>query len=505
MPPLPTKPAAMHIPHDIWVHIAQFIPALALRNLFSVNRTFFHIAMDYRYRQISFAYLNDHMLRSLVRLKDPVVARRVRVLHVYPGFINEVLDKENTKRELRRSFRHRITELATHILSEQKLFAKGKARVIKSTGQIVQAMLEVLGSLPNVTDYHIMWCGLPAIQKTPAPFLVAAFQSSLRKLSLDISLENIQGLMGPSFAAHNLEELDLMLRVDSPDSRHNRILVDHLAPALNQLRFSLRTLAIQSWEPLDLSPLFDALEYMPYLDRFTVAIPIEYPHLGSTSGLTNLLNRHGNTLSYLQLRGTQFSGSGLSPDETSIESWVTNALADVHIAALRSLEVSSHLLPIESYATCLSHFAHSITSLTLTGRYHTFDDVALLIGAFDARVPCDRLESLRLGPVTLTPELVDLLAFQLPWLDRLELIIKDVVPHEGDVPSFPRARGSASLMQDEYQIDEFFSIMEQRIYPDWHLRRLNIAITSSPCRMQYEAPLEQLFARCIPSIRGFYT
>jgi hypothetical protein len=59
----------VEIPHDIWLHIAQFVPLLVLRNMYSVNHTFFDIAMDLRYQQVSFAYLNQRMVRTLLRLK----------------------------------------------------------------------------------------------------------------------------------------------------------------------------------------------------------------------------------------------------------------------------------------------------------------------------------------------------------------------------------------------------------------------------------------------------
>jgi len=59
----------MTIPHEIWLHIAQFIPALVLKDLYALNSAFFEIAMDCRYRQMSFAYLDKRMLRSLARLK----------------------------------------------------------------------------------------------------------------------------------------------------------------------------------------------------------------------------------------------------------------------------------------------------------------------------------------------------------------------------------------------------------------------------------------------------
>ena len=57
------------LPPDIWLNIASFLPALVLCELISLNSTFFEIAMDYRYRQLSFAYFDNRMLRSISRLR----------------------------------------------------------------------------------------------------------------------------------------------------------------------------------------------------------------------------------------------------------------------------------------------------------------------------------------------------------------------------------------------------------------------------------------------------
>lgn len=41
------------LPYDLWYQIAQFIPRRELRNLYSVNRTLYDIAMDERYKLIN--------------------------------------------------------------------------------------------------------------------------------------------------------------------------------------------------------------------------------------------------------------------------------------------------------------------------------------------------------------------------------------------------------------------------------------------------------------------
>ncbi|KAG6849145.1 hypothetical protein H0H93_010934 [Arthromyces matolae] len=322
------------LPHDLWLHVAQFVPASLLERLISVNSAFYDIAMDCRYRQMSFAFLDSRMMRNVVRLKDPVVAKRVRVLHVYPVFLEQVIDRERHLPRSRRSFRLRLTALANHFIDQKAHHPKHQQqRKLKTAEEIVQAMLEVFAGLPNVTDYHIMWCGLQPTAESPVPFLASVFRYNLRKLALDISLENIAKLLGPRSAPHSIEELDLVIRVDNQPSKnvtedHVSILINHLAPSISRLRHSLRRLAIQSWEPLDFSPLFLSLSHLPLLSHLTLAIPIESPHLGDPQGLAALLHRQSLTLRSLSLRATQYSGVGLSPDPASLVSWLALALED---------------------------------------------------------------------------------------------------------------------------------------------------------------------------------
>jgi len=55
-----------------------------------------------------------------------------------------------------------------------------------------------------------------------------------------------------------------------------------------------------------------------------------------------------------------------------------------------------------------------------------------MLRAFRCRDVEERLESLRLGSVTLTPQLVDLLAKELPGLYRLELSVREIFPRNPD-------------------------------------------------------------------------
>jgi len=58
----------MDVPPEIWLHIARFIPDKCLRDMLAVNRVFFHLAMDVRYKDILIKTLDHDALRTVYRL-----------------------------------------------------------------------------------------------------------------------------------------------------------------------------------------------------------------------------------------------------------------------------------------------------------------------------------------------------------------------------------------------------------------------------------------------------
>ncbi|PPQ79790.1 hypothetical protein CVT26_012473 [Gymnopilus dilepis] len=499
-------------PNEIWLQIVEYLPVQVLQDLMSLNSVFFQAAMDYRYRQISFAYLDNRMLRSLARLKDPSVAKRVRILHLYPAFLKEALDREREKQCIssptptpvhRRSLRHKLTDIANLLLEPKLTHKHPRLRLIQSlkrTEDIVQLLLDVLSGLPNVTDYYVTWCGLPSISETAVPFLSTVFQPNLRKLSLELSLENMRTLLTPAFRVENLEELQLTIHSENIQSVWERefILSTHLAPAISRLRSTLRSLTIQSWEPADLSPMLWEITCLPALEELVIAVPVESTHLGDPEGLTHFLNAHRATLRTLRLRATQFGGRGFTPDAVSFDTWVRGAMQGVRLPKLRELDISSGHFPIDTSHFCLRHFVSSITSLSLTGCYRSYDDVHEALNLVSDRD--GPLFRLRLGLVSLSPQLLDLISSQLPGLIRLELVVKYILPHPFDSPIFSSQHPDDQAV---IQVDAFLSEMENRRYSFWELSHLSLLADFLPSRCHYEDLLEKMFRRCIPSIKAF--
>ncbi|KAJ7789089.1 hypothetical protein B0H14DRAFT_3892070 [Mycena olivaceomarginata] len=494
------------LPSEVWLQIAEYLPPQMVGDLYSVNRQLFDIAMHARYHQVSFAFLNTALCRDLERLRDPVVARRVRTLHIHPYFVKEVVERSQAlaipacpRQPQPHSLRGKFKR-AKGLFRDHKRLARG-ARTCAfsefgSPAELIQTVAEVISGLPHVTHYHIAWSGLHSIHDLPVPFLTAAFRPSVLQLTLEISLEKTADLLRHTAALENLEELDLLLRLDHvlPAEAYEQILVDHLAPAINRLHTSLQKLSLRLCEPLDISPLFDSLRFLPVLDHLSLSIPMARPHLGHPSGLGKFLDRHRQSLQHLALRATEFSGDGLMPAEDPLSEWINDALSFVAgPVKLRSLEASLTLFPVEAAAMVLGRFARTLHTLTLTGRHLPYDRVDELLSAV-RRAGAGHLHSLRLGAVTLSPELIDLLAEKLPGLRQLELLVRDVVGSEGDLPLY-----YGGPEQDDSQIGNFFVEMEQRRYPDWGLRSIALSRSSFPYRLRYAGDYKELFNECIPS------
>ncbi|KAJ2915937.1 hypothetical protein MD484_g4480, partial [Candolleomyces efflorescens] len=457
-----------NLPHNIWVHVAQYLPALFLQDLITVNRSFFEIAMDCRYRQLILAYMDSRMVKNLVRLRDPAVAKRVQVLHIYPGFLPQSnsapLLFDQAKPECmasKRSFRTILTDIANSLL-EQRTFPSRhpKYRMMQSLRKqedVVQVVSDVLAGLPNVTDYYVTWYGLPTVTSSPAPFVASALRPNLRKLSLNLSLENVQSILSSDTQITRLEELHLCIHSETVcnDQERTYILQHHLAPAICRFRSTLKTLVIESWEPTDLSPLFANIERIPVLDDLCINIPVERCHLGDPAGVSGFLKKHQSTLRCLRLRATQYGGRGLAPDLCSLHEWISEATEKVELPKLRELDISSNLFPTDTSLLCLKRFSRTLTSSTMTGVYRSYEQVVQALDNFlmpesgfsdspaTKEVKGNNLKRLRIGPVSLSPQLVDLIASRIPELRRLELLVRDILPGATDASS------SALFLKDE--------------------------------------------------------
>jgi hypothetical protein len=60
---------SVHIPDDVWLHVAEFIPSKALCSLYSVNHVFLALALAERYKEVNLVRCWDSVEEGLRYLK----------------------------------------------------------------------------------------------------------------------------------------------------------------------------------------------------------------------------------------------------------------------------------------------------------------------------------------------------------------------------------------------------------------------------------------------------
>ncbi|KAF9034723.1 hypothetical protein BDZ89DRAFT_1062446 [Hymenopellis radicata] len=473
------------LPFDIWIQIAHDIPPLDLEDLLSVNSAFFHLAMEQRYRQISFAYLGRKMMRLLWRLKDPYVAKRVRILHMHPHFIKELMEAD--------SFPNASDSLFSLFAKHKKLltFRPTKSHPRKrvyTLDQVVLTLINVLSGLPNLCEYHIAWVS-PSLPSLPAFLTTPFLYSPITRLSLEMTLENLETLH-PVPCLGNLRELDLFLRPGHmlDGTGYDMILAHTLAPFVATIA-NLDSLSLRLFKPLDISPLFSSLPVLPKLHTLSITIPLTAPHLGDPDAFADFLNAHTHTLRHLSLRASNLSFGVI---DARLANWMQTAFYAVRVESLKVLEMGVGLIPTESVRLVVGRFLHA-ERLVLTGRLLTLAEV---VEVLDTVGP--GLKRLRIGPVVLSPQMVDVFAVCIPELDRLELVVTHVVPWDED-GVIPRYEAESEYAQDESQVTRFFEEMRRRQYDDWALGTLEFVNGRGRC--SFEKEWRELWHGCVPRLR----
>ena len=330
--------------------------------------------------------------------------------------------------------------------------------------EILRRLENLLLNFTHLRECHIAWYSTDTHLLHGVPtqnLLQKAILSStrLQKLSLVLSLPKLKALLTPDIIAATLRlhELEISILPDDglemPRSPVEQIVASSLIPLISQNQRYLTTFALGASLPLDLSSLFHALTNSPHrLQHLSFSIPCIVPYLGTPHALSSFLNAHSKSLTRLALHGSHIDSSerrrGQATD-SDLAHWLNSSFlsfndtdADANPVSLEHLTFSTSFLPIDAAISCVQRYAQfpSFTSLDLTGRYMSYQQVEKLFQAGAM------LKKLRLGTVSLSPELVDLLAEKLPVLEEVDLWIRDVRPHKNDVPVYEMSGASAKRL-----------------------------------------------------------
>ncbi|KAJ7472018.1 hypothetical protein FB451DRAFT_1251692 [Mycena latifolia] len=483
------------LPDDIWQCVASFIPDYQLLTLISVNKAFYNIVLDAKYREIHWAKLDGPMTKSLVRLRTPSIARRVRRLHVRAWFIEYLIRKESLEPPSYVVSSKRWVSRHLRLPSTPLRIAPSASGRSSAARDILQSMTAAVRLMTEVTEYSFEWRDLSPTADT-LQFLAAArtaFGVSLRKLTLHAQLVNFSNLLS-TVDFDNLEELELYFDHDSGDTgtddQSGDLLRDSIAPFVNHFRRSLGSLLLSSSSKTDLSPLFYALQPFPHLHKFVARLAFDAAHLSDPRGLARILHTNSETISNLELGRSFAASSDADPDPRSTWAGLTTALVldPAVLANLTALKIPA-LHDFDATLACLQRSADTLTSLSLVDYFLTERELTELVQVFSHRPFDASLRYLHIGVAYLTPVVFDLLASRLPGLLNLNLVVSDT-----------------AVLHSSESGSPFCLALFGHHYPDWSLSNLGIwekRFIDTPISTRDEKVLMEHLARCIPGLETF--
>ncbi|ESK84475.1 hypothetical protein Moror_6185 [Moniliophthora roreri MCA 2997] len=457
-----------HLPVEVWCCITQYLARDELLNMMGVNRVFFHQAMDERYQEISLFKLDKNTLDLLAHFSSPFITPRLRKLRIHASFIQELLRMDST----------------SHI-----------------------AQLEgFLSHVSNLQECHIVWSDLPLFQEPSTPRILRAVSASsnLRKLSLIASLRNLGEMLVPDIRL-SLEDLELSIPYE-PDvdiTSLSAIMANHIVPFIHQTSHTLTTFSFESSHAIDFSPLFKELSTFdfPLLRTLSLSVPAMPPYLGDHHSIRSFLKARLDTLTELRLRGLHIesldtegpSRCDRPSSSSSFAVWILACFSEpLPTHNLQTLVILTNFFPPEAVVPCVQRLASpSLTGLEITGRHLSFGQVEEILSTQTF------LGKLKLGTVTLSPELMDLLAERLPDLGVLDLVIREAVPSKDITPLYAGKRMKRMKRQDPGQINEFRNQMRKRHYDGWtRLKRVGVWRFAS--KMRLEDLYVKMLEECVP-------
>ncbi|KAJ6576574.1 hypothetical protein DFH09DRAFT_363785 [Mycena vulgaris] len=458
------------VPPEIWLYISSFIDNDELVELMGVNIHFYNLALDIRYRTIRVETVSASTDKLLHRLRDPVVASRVRRLVVRP-VINLHMHADAV------SVPSSLWQRITYVMGRKP-----------SIERVVDSLILVFPLLANLESFEVeSWDMSPDYDLQR--FFRNAWSSFGRQLGT-ISMagrpeafrqfvaSNPQPVSCTALSLQFTHELDT-----TAAAAVEEILVNSVAPFINSLAPQLQSLKIWSWSTLDLSALFINLGIFPQLRDFHLRAPFNKAFPDAT-GLTKLLEDNSVTLHTVELRLNP-AGSAMDPSsEQQLGQWF--ASHEAHPSVLVNLKT------LRMYPTTISsgfdalvmyteRSADSITTLAVKDRYLDLYEVEALIAPVAHRHADDGLQSLRLNVRVWSVKLFDLLALKLPGLKSLSLYVGGSHPNRAET-------------------ELFFTGMHTHSFMSWKLRDIGVWQGGS----EVPSSTMRLLADCIPSVQSFW-
>ncbi|KAJ8515827.1 hypothetical protein ONZ45_g6815 [Pleurotus djamor] len=480
----PPMRGGRHLPFDVWIHVAKFVPKADLQHLYSVNSAFLDAAFNIRYARVDLHDDGGQLRRILSRLRDPFITHRVRSLRIKPW---KVPENPTERVSLRSRLRVRLRSLVDPEFPEFHEKEQLQQRVLKDIKNVMEAISTFTD---KIVEYTVDWDEQPYHPLFFSNFLSSFMRlaPSLRKLTLKVPTDQYKALFrNGRLPLTRLEELNIVLSTGYTSQRDIDTDLDCLAVFIHNSFDTLNSLSItttKSCENLDLSHFFDILGGESRLKKFALSIPLECNHLSAPESLNKVLSDHWDTLQSLVL---------VTPVEETDQhapsvSWVVQSIQGLAFPELQTLHLtlsgnSQSLYPV---LDCLTSCATTLSILQLEGRAFPHDDVTLLFRYIPIM---NGIRRLKLTVKTLSIQLIDLLFTQLTELEDVELV-------------FRRLAGLRSSAFTEFRGQVWNARYNHSV-----VRRLRLETVSNNTTLPLRAKnmLHPAFERCLPQLEEFFS
>ncbi|KAH6904874.1 hypothetical protein BKA70DRAFT_1294039 [Coprinopsis sp. MPI-PUGE-AT-0042] len=407
------------LPTELWLLILSYLPSSTFLKLIGVNRTFFELALNYKYEEVRFLSNDAQTLHIFKQLRHENISRRVHHLYLRPDFLLDLNDHEPSRKES--LVDRRLTWMRKRFRPKASPEDLQSRRIPLAAGQLLQVAATSIVQCRRLQKITVIIPDHP-VSSAFSPFLAALRHTlghELQELCIKATLAKIPALLVPiaNIRAQlpNLSSFDLTIphsRDGAPASEAEET-TSTLIHFLRSFKSSLSSFSLAPLVVYNMSPLFDGLEEMPNLKRFELVFVMCDLTFSKSLSLVDFLSRQSATLEHLVF-DQRLPHKTFFPSRSSLGSFLTSEFTRVKMAKLHTFRVGSdspsETLPprlVPDILPCLQHLTIKRPSISPS-------TLPLILESTGGT-----LESLDISLWEFSTKDLDLLALRCPRLRRL--------------------------------------------------------------------------------------
>ncbi|KAF4583430.1 hypothetical protein EYR38_002181 [Pleurotus pulmonarius] len=471
------------LPPEIWRHILSFLSEpYELLPICGVNRLFYDVAVDYRYRNLRMGFPSNSAVFKLRRARDPWLAKRVKSLYISTDAI-ELLFKEWPSFLLpsRTPWWSAILSLLPNAVLKTVAFPEPKPPPQKKdectnidAEELSNLILDAADGMTNIEklEFHTISVSNDLGFELEFLRLLCSRLQRLRTLTYWVGTDKVH-LALPILQFCSLKEITLHIHAHgAPQASASADACPRIRQFLRGLAPTLESLTVSTFDREVIEQISSTLHediVMPNLQKLNTFLMIDnvrafqsinanYPVLTELS-LTTCTPTTVVSLGYLQL-----------PELRSLTLWFR------------------HMNTTHGFWNGSSSFTQLQTLHLMHGCELSSDEVTQLCRFFRKASITDLMLCVHI----IDGDLIDTLALSFPSLLTLILTAEFVV--RVDIPP------------PEVDLTPFELEMQDRSYPEWNLSWVNVALpvkdwNNYTARMEAARNVTSIVTRCIPNMK----